>query len=354
MSSPPPDLSDDPRPTRKSRLSRRIYLPRIVGLGLGGLCVGSALQATPNAVPWVWALLAFNALLWPHLAYQLASRAAHPRRFEQANLLVDALLGGFWVVCMQGMLLPSVLIIAMLSMNNVATGGVRFFLSGVAANLAGALGGVLLLGWSFQPESNLAIQLACLPFLVAYPLLIGNVTLRLARELNRHRTELQWLSDHDALAGIFNRRFFELRIVQEFENFKRHGIGMALAVADIDHFKKINDTHGHQAGDAIIRLVGKTLREGIRRADIAARIGGDEFVVLMPFTSTADAADLALRLQAAFANAQADDLRLTEATISFGIAAPDEVMESYQEWMERADQALYRAKLQRRGSIELA
>jgi hypothetical protein len=88
MSGPAPDPSGDPRPTRKSRLSRRIYLPRIVGLGLGGLCVGSALQATPNAVPWVWVLLAFNALsngTWP-INWQTARRP----RLRTANLLVDA------------------------------------------------------------------------------------------------------------------------------------------------------------------------------------------------------------------------------------------------------------------------
>lgn len=336
-----------------SRRAKRVYWPRVVGLALGGLCVGAAIFATAQAASWVWIALLTHAVIWPHLAYWRSSRNADPRHAESINLLIDSLMGGFWVVAMQGNLLPSVLIITMLSMNNVAMGGVRFLSQGLLAQLVGALIGWGLLGWNFRPESSVLVQIFCIPFLVVYPLLIGGVTFRLAHQLNRQRAELRLLSENDALSGMYNRRFFEQRIAEEFENFKRHHSPVALVVADIDHFKNINDRHGHPVGDAAIRMVGEVFRQQVRLADIAARIGGDEFVVLMPFTDTREALELVHRLQSAFSQAVASDHRLAGTTLSFGIAAPLADMPSHESWLELADSALYRAKTRRRGSVEM-
>jgi len=348
----------DHPPASVARLSHRVYLPRVVGLGLGGLCVGTSIAVSIAAAVqpalWVWILLLAHALIWPHAAYLAATRSANPRRAEKTNLLIDALLGGFWVVTMQGNLLPSVLIITMLSMNNIATGGFRFFGQGVLAHAVGAMVGVSIFGWHFTPASGVAVQIACLPFLVVYPLLISMVTFRLAHQLNRQRTELRWLSENDVLSGIHNRRFFEQRIAQELENFKRHQAPIALVVADIDHFKYINDCHGHPAGDCAIRLAGQIFSEHARKADVAARIGGDEFAVLMPFTSASEACEVIGRLQTAYAQATGRDRRLAGSSLSFGIAAPQADMPLYEDWLELADRALYRAKARERGSVEIA
>jgi diguanylate cyclase len=350
----PMNAFSDPSPPRSARLSQRVYLPRVVGLALGGLCVGAAIAAPAQPAPWIWLLLLTHGLLWPHVAYVVASRSAKPRRTEKANLLIDSLLGGFWVVAMHGNLLPCVLIITMLSMNNVAIGGLRFFSRGALAQIIGAMLGTAIIGWHFEAESGVAVQIACLPFLIVYPLLIGMVTFRLAHQLNRQRGELRWLSESDALSGIYNRRFFEQRIAQEFENFKRHPAPTALVVADIDHFKNINDCYGHPVGDTAIRIAGQVFAEQARKADVAARIGGDEFAVLMPFTSASEARELVERLQASYAQATAGDVRLTGNTLSFGIAAAHPDMPSHQNWMELADRALYRAKARARGSVETA
>lgn len=344
----------NPSPQARTSFSTRIYLPRVLGLALGGLAVAAALFEQQPRASGLWALLLINALVWPHAAYQLATRAQHPRRAEKINLMIDAALGGLWVVAINGNLLPSVAMIAMLSMNNVATGGLRFFGFGLLANILGALISWALFGWHFTPESSFLVQLACIPFLLGYPLLIGSVTLKLARRLNRQRSEMRWLSENDVLSGIYNRRYIEHRFAEEFENFKRHCASTALAIADLDHFKEINDHYGHPVGDAVIRLVGQVLRHEIRRTDIAARIGGDEFVVLMPFTTTEEAIELIQRLQNGFSAAIAPDPRMAGISLSFGVASPSEEMRSHQHWMERADNALYRAKAQRRGSVEVA
>ena len=339
---------------QSTRLSKRVYLPRLAGLLLGGICVAASLYGTAHATRWVWLLLATNALIWPHAAYLWASRSTWPRSAERGNLLLDALLGGFWVVAMQGNLLPSVLIIAMLSMNNMAVGGYALLALGVGANLIGVLVGWLAFGWQFQPTSSLGVQIACIPFLVLYPLLIGIITFRLARELNQKRKEMHWQSENDVLSGIHNRRYIEQQIEQAFEHFKRYGTAVALGIADIDHFKRINDSHGHAAGDRTIQVAGQVFAHTVRRTDAVARLGGDEFVVLMPETEATVAGDLAQRLQVAFAIAVATDPRLAGTTLSFGVASPHQEMKTYLEWMELADRALYEVKSRQRGSLRIA
>lgn len=116
--------------------ARRIYWPRIIGLGIGGISVLAALA--PLALPdWIWALLLFNGLIWPHLAYQLSARSAFPYRAERRNLLYDSLLGGFWAATMQFNPLPAVTILSMMAMNNVAAGGLRLFIRGSLAQCTG-------------------------------------------------------------------------------------------------------------------------------------------------------------------------------------------------------------------------
>ena len=109
--------------------AKRIYLPRSIGLGIGFFCVAAGLWPL-YSTPWLWALLVFNGFLWPHLAYQLARRSATPYQAERRNLLIDSVFGGFWAAAMQFNVLPSVTILAMMAMNNIAAGGGRFFARG--------------------------------------------------------------------------------------------------------------------------------------------------------------------------------------------------------------------------------
>ncbi|HZP91947.1 MAG TPA: diguanylate cyclase [Burkholderiales bacterium] len=337
---------------RGIRLVKRIYLPRIVGLGLGGLCVAAAL-VQHGAPRWAWGLLATNAFVWPHVAYHWARRCKSPYLGEHRNLLIDAASGGFWVVAMGFNLLPSVLILTMLSMDNVAVGGIRQFLRGLIAHLAGALLAWPLFGLTFEPASNLFVIAACIPFLLTYPLLIGVITFRLASQLTEQKRELEALSQRDALSGLCSRGYWERRLAEEFSRYRRHRRPVTLLLADLDHFKVINDTHGHVFGDEAIRHVGRLLREQMRQDDIIGRYGGEEFGVILPETSAAEAQQAAERIRRALAAAPITSDPEVRLTASFGIACLSHRVSDHHRWLEQADRALYQAKNDGRNCIRV-
>jgi diguanylate cyclase (GGDEF)-like protein len=182
--------SASPRSGRGIGLARRIRGPRALGLGLGALCVAGAL-AQHGAAPWVWALLVFNGFAWPHVAYAWAQRSRDPHAAEHRNLLIDSLLGGFWVPAMAFNVLPSTLIVTMLAMDNLAVGGGRLFARGLVALAAGAAAAALLLGVHVEPAASLTTVVAALPFLVVFPLTIGFTTYKLSMRLARERAQAQ-------------------------------------------------------------------------------------------------------------------------------------------------------------------
>lgn len=335
------------------RLARRLYLPRCIGLGLGGICVGGALYQH-GAAPWAWVLLALHALAWPHLAYLWSRRSAEPFAQEHANLRLDSAFGAFWVPAMGFNLLPSVLILAMLSMDNIAVGGLRLLLHGLLANLLGLLLGLLLFGLELELASDLATTVACLPFLVVFPLTIGSVTFRQAVQLSEQKKRLYWLSQRDALSGLYTRAYWEERLDEELQHFQRHARTSTLLLTDIDHFKQINDRYGHLVGDEVIQRVGAILRDHVRQGDVAARLGGDEFCILLPQADAKDALRVVQRIQASLAQLHFGPAGQTlQATMSYGIAQLEPALASRTQWVEAADQALYAVKRSQRGEVQI-
>jgi diguanylate cyclase (GGDEF)-like protein len=146
----------------------------------------------------------------------------------------------------------------------------------------------------------------------------------------------------DPLTGLLNRRGFELEVEAELERAERYGRPFALLSADINGFKLLNDARGHVAGDAALQRVAHVLRAAKRAADHIARVGGDEFMVLVPESSGADARALVARLERAIDQAFSDEpLGLT---VSFGVADFPDDGGNLDELYRASDQALYRAK----------
>jgi diguanylate cyclase (GGDEF)-like protein len=186
-------------------------------------------------------------------------------------------------------------------------------------------------------------------------LLRANAQLR--EEINeRKRIEqvLERLSRIDYLTDVLNRRAMVQRLEQEIARYQRTGNGFCLIVMDVDHFKRINDTHGHDVGDEVLTGVAERLRECIREADELARWGGEEFLILLPETRLGAAHELAERLRRVLVeSAVGPAARTLAVTGSFGVAEYRRG-EDLDGCVKRADEALYRAKDQGRNRVVLA
>lgn len=175
----------------------------------------------------------------------------------------------------------------------------------------------------------------------------SNITTR--KELE---DKLRTLSEIDALSGLLNRRKLMHVLCEHFDTFERYGTPMAMLIFDIDHFKRVNDEHGHLAGDMVIRTTADVCRAELRSTDAPARLGGDEFVVLMPHTSCEQAAPIAERLRLRIADTlQALDGVGNGATISGGLAGFRSGDGSSEDVLKRGDDALYQAKRAGRNRI---
>lgn len=161
-------------------------------------------------------------------------------------------------------------------------------------------------------------------------------------EIGRLQKSVRQQAIHDALTGLFNRRYLEETLPREVSASKRRGAPMAIILLDVDHFKAINDTFGHQEGDRTLQRLAMMLDDNTREGDIACRYGGDEFVLVLPDTSLADALDKAEALrQACTACAQG---KLMDVTISLGVACAPDHGDDGGRVLLVADRALYRAK----------
>ncbi len=163
--------------------------------------------------------------------------------------------------------------------------------------------------------------------------------------LENANEQLERLSQTDKLTQLNNRGHWEECLESEFARYRRTGQATTLIMFDIDHFKNVNDTYGHQAGDEVIRQTSKTLRRTIRKTDVAGRYGGEEFGVILVDTPSANAMILAERLRKRIEalKIRYDDL-VIEFKISIGIAELDKETKDYKEWLERSDKALYYSK----------
>ncbi|MND95411.1 putative diguanylate cyclase AdrA [compost metagenome] len=332
---------------------RRIYLPRIIGLGIGMLSVMAGIS-TLQMPPWVWGLLLFNGLIWPHLAFQLARRAAVPYHAEYRNLLVDSLMGGFWTAAMQFNPLPSVTILAMMAMNNFAAGGQRLFFKGLLVQGLGAGLSIALLGAGLQLQATPLQVYACLPMLTLYPMAVGWVCYRLAMNLSEHKRRLSALSRTDSLTGLLNHGSWKDLLQLKFQTCQQQHCQAVIALIDIDHFKAINDTYGHVVGDCVLSQLSNELKLGLREDDLAGRYGGDEFCLILPNTNLEQASLAMERLRervGSYRNPQLPELRIS---LSIGLASCREGLADAQDWLNEADKALYTAKKSGRNQVNFA
>lgn len=174
---------------------------------------------------------------------------------------------------------------------------------------------------------------------------------RLTRELEGSRLimrEMEARAETDPLCDVMNRRGFERELHRALKHVERYGGSVGLAMIDLDHFKPVNDAHGHAAGDALLKMVAATLTSAIRASDRVARLGGDEFAVILWNIDSTHASAKAWALEAAIAAGSVD---VGAETLSVGGScgiAVAEAGESAERLIGRADAAMYARKLERR------
>jgi len=159
------------------------------------------------------------------------------------------------------------------------------------------------------------------------------------------RDKLQQMADTDGLTGVFNHRFFQQRLDEEIMRSKRYERPVSLIMMDIDYFKKLNDTMGHQTGDAVLRELGMVVKNQLRNLDVLCRYGGEEFVIILPETDGSGGLSTAERIRRAISKHSFRDTagKAFGITVSLGVSSMPPLTEK-QQLIKSADDALYRAK----------
>ncbi|WP_054695481.1 GGDEF domain-containing protein [Desulfosarcina cetonica] len=169
----------------------------------------------------------------------------------------------------------------------------------------------------------------------------------LKREMRIAQEKLAEMSVRDELTGMFNRRYFQEALDREVFGAQRYGHGLAMCMFDLDHFKRVNDTHGHLCGDRILQEFSHLLEASIRKYDVACRYGGEEFAVILPDTSLEKAVSLCERFrERVMQHIFTYEKHSIHITTSVGVTAmsPDMTEVTNKQLVERADKALYQAK----------
>lgn len=176
------------------------------------------------------------------------------------------------------------------------------------------------------------------------------------QQLQNALYQVEQMAATDALTGLFNRRHFNVVIEQLFSESLRYEKDLACALIDLDEYKQLNDNHGHQTGDQVLVAVGEILRRTARKSDIAARYGGDEFVLLLPNSDSQEAARLMARVRDDYRRQTADMLKSNRGlTMSVGIASvASNQPATAAEFLATADGALYQSKNSGRDRVTLS
>ena len=209
--------------------------------------------------------------------------------------------------------------------------------------------------FSYDPKSNTLLALAFWAGLLtisAPMILVAYVTTMLAADIHYAMDKIKHVSDTDELTGIYNMRAFSSMLQRAFRQAVRYGHSLSVVMIDSDNLKKINDTHGHESGNRLLQHLVRCIREQLRGSDVMARFGGDEFIVLLPETTSKGALEMAERIRKAVEISHFD-VRSGDAsiTVSLGIASYPEDGGNLEIILEKADKAMYRAKQRGRNRV---
>lgn len=322
----------------------RLQLPTIIGIGLTNILIWSAVYlcyfgsqlffgVKPKPGPW----MALVAVVWLGSLWFTVVDPNYVTRLRISNLLMMLLFGlHAWLVFKN----------RLNSFAKVLVFTVLLIISGIQIMR-------FVTTYLYPPAlNNLDTSLPQLIFNLGFAFSILLISIgMILMATDKLRTELELLATRDSLTNALTRRSMNDSIEQELQRCKRNQRQMALLVMDLDHFKAINDCHGHQAGDQVLIRFVNNVNKLLRQVDQLGRFGGEEFVALLPETSLQDAQLVAERIRA-IAGAKSGD-SAPACTVSIGIAINSQPNDTVDTLLARADAAMYRAKANGRNRVEI-
>lgn len=327
------------------------YAPRAFAY-LAALLVVSAILKINNSPFqdsfWVLTPLFLVCLFWPHIAYYWAKAYKNNYRIVTNSLLFDSLFAGLWLPFLSFELIPCAVFITVLMINNISAGGFNLLIQGLLLMISSALLVSLLISPDISLESQFVTTLLCLPMIVFYPMVVAYINYKLTTLMLAQREKLLKISRHDDLTGLYSRRYWEQRLLQEFNRCQRSGESSCVMMVDIDYFKQINDTYGHLVGDNVLKQFGHIIQQ-LRSSDIPGRYGGEEFAILLPNSHLKECLFVAERLRKEVEETVFEDVH--QCTVSIGIAPLSSQHTDAYKWLDEADRELYKAKNKGRNQV---
>ncbi len=265
---------------RSTRFVRRMFAMRQLGTFLCFLPILSVLMEAGKGAG-AYALLFINAFVWPYIAYRLALSSRDHTGRERINLTLDAAFGGIWVAMMAISPLPSFIIMAILIADRYSAGGWPQLIAALQAFLFAFVMVWAAEGSPVETDFSTRTVWLTLPLATGYLLALSIVSHNLTLSLRKKNRELERIALMDPGLKIPNRRLFDRRLESEFLRTQRGEGNAYLMLLDVDRFKSVNDTFGHEAGDFLLAEISALLRDNVGIKDIPARFGGDELGVIV-------------------------------------------------------------------------
>ncbi|MEB3754777.1 diguanylate cyclase [Acinetobacter sp. MD2(2019)] len=337
---------------RNKRFVRRVFLLRQFGVILCFIPFFSVIKDMGYG-PIVWLLLAANALIWPIAAYFLSIHSKDAIKTEQYSLVADTFLGGCWVAIMGLNPFPSLVLVSIFIADRYAAGGWRLLRTSILAFFGGFFLFWFMLGFPINFAITEKIMWLTLPLATLYVIALSIVSRNLSTHLSNKLKKMERIALMDPRLHIPNRRLFEQRLVNTFIQTQRGKYNAFLMLLDVDNFKAVNDTYGHETGDYVLLEISNILKNIVHPEDIPARYGGDELALIIFEYDELQARDLAQQICLKVQQLTIPNAPNFKISISIGVASAKHC-ESTLQWLEEADRALYRVKRLGRNGVHFA
>lgn len=322
---------------------------------------------------WVWGLALLHFVAYPRLAYEVVRRRPAGLSAATNNLRLDALLFGVWIPLLGFPLWISFAFFLAATINLVVYVGAAGFYQACAGLALGVAVGLQAVGLHWMPLTEPLPTALSMVTITLFLLLMStgahSRTVRLTEArmhlINNDRAlrvqlaqnqelqnQLREKANRDGLTGLYNRHYLDSTLTREVARCRREDKPISVLMIDIDHFKMVNDTYGHAAGDAVLRRLAGLIMQRSRAADIPCRYGGEEFLLLLPNANREQARLCAEGLRSAFEDSEVlhGEQRI-HATVSIGVSEFDTNIDDAVNFVGFADLALYEAKRSGRNRV---